>query len=115
MIGAFVHTLDRPRRFYGLAIILFGLVSLYSLRSIMIASRNIPVYAERAETWDARALQIEKDVSAGVENINVQAIDGAPVGGIRDFEVKGQGKPGYWINKCAARYYEVEAIDVLTP
>jgi hypothetical protein len=37
------------------------------------------------------------------------------VGGIRDFEVKGQGKPGYWINKCAARFYEVEAIDVSTP
>lgn len=52
---------------------------------------------------------------AGLTNITVHAIEGSPVGGIRDFDVQGQDKPGYWINTCAARYYGVETIDVIAP
>jgi hypothetical protein len=39
----------------------------------------------------------------------VYGIDGAPVGGIRDFV---SGGDGMWINHCAADYYGLEQIIV---
>jgi hypothetical protein len=115
ILGSLARRLDHSHRYYLLAVLLFFFTSLYTARTIWIASHNISLYSERARTWDQRALQIESGKRRGLVQINVTAIDGSPVGGIRDFDVKGQGKPGYWINKCAARYYGVEAIDVISP
>jgi hypothetical protein len=112
LIGAYIRGIDRARRLYVLAVFLFAISALYSVRSIWITGQKISLYAERAQMWDQRAAHIQEQIDVGLKNITVNAIDGAPVGGIRDFETKGQGKPGYWINKCAARYYGVDAIDV---
>jgi hypothetical protein len=112
LIGAYIRGMDRARRLYVLAVFLFAIGALYSIRSIWITGQKISLYADRAQMWDQRAKGIQEQIDSGLKNITIEPIDGAPVGGIRDFETKGQGKPGYWINKCAARYYEVEAIDV---
>jgi hypothetical protein len=110
--GALAGYMERSKRFYSVAVILFALVAIYSVRSIFIAGQNIPIYAERARLWDERERQIETSFSNGEASIVVGAIDGLPVGGIRDLEAKGQGKPGYWINICAARFYDVQEINI---
>lgn len=110
--GALAGQIDRSKRFYAAATILFLLVAVYSVRSIFIVGQNIPIYSERARLWDERESQIETAIADGADTIPVQAIDGLPVGGLRDFEAKGQGKPGYWINICAARFYGVDEINI---
>jgi hypothetical protein len=42
---------------------------------------------------------------AGQERVEVLAIDGLPVGGIRDFDPP--GKTGFWITRCAMDYYDL--------
>ncbi len=93
----------------------FMFVAAYSLYTVVNVGRQLSVYSQRAGLWDERDAQIRAAIQGGSTDIKVNAIDGMPVGGIRDFEVRGQGKPGYWINQCAARYYGVEAIDVVPP
>jgi hypothetical protein len=115
MLGALANHLDRSKIFHKIAVLLFMLTAIYSIRSLFIVGQNIPVYSARANDWDARAEVINTAISNGADVIYVNAIDGLPVGGIRDFDVKGQGKPGYWINRCAARFYGVTEINVSTP
>jgi len=111
-LGTLANQIDSSKKFNMAAIILFAMFVLYSVRSIFIASQHIPIYSERAELWDEREKQIETDIASGKEILTVNAIDGLPVGGIRDFDAKGQGKPGYWINICAARFYDVQEINI---
>ena len=112
ILGALARQIRQLERFYPVATILFVALSIYSIRSIFIASTYIPIYSARAVLWDARARQIETAIANGAEVVTVEAIDGLPVGGIRDFDAKGKGKPGYWINICAARFYDVQEINI---
>jgi hypothetical protein len=77
----------------------------YPLYSLSITAEKIPIYAGRAQAWDAREDTIQAAIAAGEERANVYAIDGLPVGGIRDFDP--QGKTGFWITKCAQDYYGI--------
>jgi hypothetical protein len=113
IIGLYANRVHVLQRLSLLAVVLIFVTFAYSVRSILISARNIPIYAERARIWDERDQQIRTAVLNGESGIFVQAIDGLPVGGIRDFDVKAQGKIGYWINRCAARYYGIGSIDVL--
>jgi hypothetical protein len=70
-----------------------------------VTAEKIPVYAQRAHEWDAREDTIQAAIASGEERANVYAIDGFPVGGIRDFDP--QGKTGFWITKCAQDYYGI--------
>jgi len=112
MLGVLTRQFDQSKRFYSVATILFILVAIYSIRSIFIAGQYIAIYSERAGLWDEREKQIETAIANGEDTLTVTAIDGFPVGGIRDFDAKGQGKPGYWINICAARFYDVQEINI---
>lgn len=80
--------------------------------TIVKASSWIPVYAQRTQTWDLRETVIEDALLAGSARVTVEAIDGLPVGGIRDFDPP--GKTGYWITRCAGDYYGIK-LDVLLP
>lgn len=90
--------------------LLIGILSLiYIARALFLASDLHPVYAQRAEIWDQRhavLLQAAEDDQAYIE---VPAIDGAPIGGLRDF----RDAPGHWVNVCAARVYGVGEISGL--
>ena len=70
-----------------------------------MTAENIPVYAQRAQAWDAREREIQAAIANGDEWVYVPGIDGLPVGGIRDFDP--QGKTGFWITKCAQNYYDI--------
>lgn len=74
--------------------------------TIFTASKNIPVYRERAELWDEREAIILSAIARDQARVEVLAIDGAPVIGIRDFDPP--DKRGYWISVCAMDYYEIK-------
>ena len=80
--------------------------------TIIKASSWIAIYAQRTQTWDLRETVIEDALLAGSARVTVEAIDGLPVGGIRDFDPP--GKTGYWITRCAGDYYGIK-LDVLLP
>ena len=77
----------------------------YPLYSLKVTAEKIPVYAGRTREWDAREAAIQEAIANGEERADVFAIDGLPVGGIRDFDP--QGKTGFWITKCAQSYYDI--------
>ena len=85
----------------GLAIAL-----IFPLYSIYNASQNIPIHRERARLWDQRTAAILSAIAEGQQRVEVLAIDGAPVGGIRDFDPP--GKTGFWISRCAMDYYGIK-------
>jgi hypothetical protein len=87
----------------ALAAILLLASYTFPLYSLKVTAEKIPVYAQRAREWDARDATIQTAIAAGEERAEVYAIDGLPVGGIRDFDPS--GKPGFWITKCAQDYY----------
>ncbi len=77
----------------------------YPLYSLKVTAEKIPVYAQRTREWDARESTIQSALAAGEERVDVFAIDGLPVGGIRDFDPP--GKAGFWITRCAMDYYDI--------
>jgi len=77
----------------------------YPLYSLTVTAAKIPVYAQRTREWDARQETIQMAIANGEGHVDVFAIDGLPVGGIRDFDP--QGKGGFWITKCAQDYYDI--------
>lgn len=74
--------------------------------TIFNASKYIPVYSQRARLWDEREAAILSAVERGDPRVEVLAIDGAPVGGLRDFDPP--DKKGYWISLCAMDYYGIK-------
>jgi hypothetical protein len=75
----------------------------FPLYSLTVTAEKIPVYAQRTREWDARQETIQAAIAAREERADVYAIDGLPVGGIRDFDPP--EKKGFWITKCAQDYY----------
>jgi hypothetical protein len=73
--------------------------------TLTLTAGKIPVYASRARDWDTRQAVIQAAITDGQERAEVLAIDGLPVGGIRDFDP--QGKGGFWITRCAMDYYDI--------
>jgi len=80
--------------------------------TMMDVTGLVPIYSQRTQAWDVREAVIQKGLDDGVARVTVTAIDGAPVGGIRDFDPK--GKKGYWITQCAADYYGIK-LDAVLP
>jgi len=77
----------------------------YPLYSLKVTAEKIPVYAQRAQAWDDREATIKSAIANGDERVDIVAIDGLPVGGIRDFDPP--DKSGFWITRCAMKYYDI--------
>jgi hypothetical protein len=88
-----------------LTVVLLLAAYAFPLYSLTVTAEKIPIYAQRAQAWDARESAIQTAIADGEERADVFAIDGFPVGGIRDFDP--QGKKGFWITKCAQNYYDI--------
>lgn len=84
----------------------------FPLYSLKVTAGKIPVYAQRTREWDARHAAIQSALADGEERVDVFAIDGLPVGGIRDLDPP--GKTGFWITRCAMDYYDIR-LRVLLP
>ncbi|MBV6402719.1 MAG: hypothetical protein CNIPEHKO_03032 [Anaerolineales bacterium] len=84
----------------------------FPILTIFSASKYIPVFSQRAQLWDEREATILSALENGQDRVEVLAIDGAPVGGIRDFDPP--DKKGYWITLCAADYHHIK-LQVILP
>jgi hypothetical protein len=91
--------------FSVIALILFAGNYLYFARTIVLESKGIPVFIERAKIWDERDSIIRQAVLAGKTSVQVRAIDGATMDHTKDLREKPGG-----INACAAQYYGLQEI-----
>jgi len=87
----------------ALALLIFAFI--FPIYSLTITAQKIPVYSQRTELWDVRNVHILDAVNHGDERVDALAIDGLPIGGIRDFDPN--GKKGFWITRCAMDYYGI--------
>ena len=79
---------------------------IFPVFTIFNASKYIPVYSQRAQLWDEREATILSAIERGDQRVEVIAIDGAPIGGLRDFDPP--GKTGFWISRCSMDYYDIK-------
>lgn len=92
------------------ATILIALLCLvYIGRSLTLAGDLQPIFSERASIWDQRNAILISAAQAGQYRVEVPAIDGLPIGGLRDFRQAAT----HWVNSCAARVYGVGEISGL--
>jgi len=84
----------------------------FPIFTVVKLTNLIPVYSQRTQAWDVRNAVIQTALHDNSNRVTVTAIDGLPVGGIRDFDTK--EKVGYWITQCAADYYGIK-LDVVLP
>ena len=84
----------------------------FPIYTIINATKWVGIYAQRTQAWDIREAAIHDAQLSGSPRVTVEAIDGLPVGGIRDFDPT--GKTGYWITRCAGDYYGIK-LDVVLP
>jgi hypothetical protein len=84
----------------------------FPVYTIITATNSVEIYSQRTRAWDIREAMIDDALLAGSTRVTVEAIDGFPVGGIRDFDPP--GKTGYWITRCAGDYYGIK-LDVVLP
>jgi len=103
LTGLALRELYTARWAETLALILLLASYAYPLYSLTVTADKIPVYAQRTREWDVRQETIQAAIAAGEDRADVYAIDGLPVGGIRDFDPP--DKKGFWITKCAQDYY----------
>jgi hypothetical protein len=96
----------------ALAAVLLLISLAFPAYTIVKTSSWIPIYTQRTQAWDMRETVIESALLAGSTRVTVEAIDGLPIGGIRDFDPP--GKTGYWITRCAGEYYGIK-LDVILP
>jgi hypothetical protein len=94
------------------AAVLLLILFAFPVYTFVQLSDLVSIYSQRTQAWDAREAIIQQALLADEIRVTVTAIDGLPVGGIRDFDPK--EKAGYWITQCAAEYYGIK-LDVVLP
>jgi hypothetical protein len=104
-IGITLRELFKTRWLEPIALVLLLIAYLYPIHSLDITAQKIQVYSQRTELWDVRNVAILTAIQNGEERVDALAIDGLPVGGIRDFDPP--DKKGFWITKCAMDYYGI--------
>ncbi|GAB4504124.1 MAG: hypothetical protein Fur0043_11170 [Anaerolineales bacterium] len=97
---------NAPQWLYPLASFMLLLTYAWVTCSIVLTAGKIHLYSQRAQAWDQRDAVIRQEAATTATSVHVPAIDGAPVGGIRDLDPP--GKTGFWITKCAERFYGVK-------
>lgn len=89
--------------------VLFAVAALYPLRAGWLSLNDIPDYRARAEAWDTRVIQINDLIAQGQTDLLIVQLDG--VEGVKELEVTEK----HWVNRCAAKYYEVNSIRTAPP
>lgn len=110
--GYSLHQLYAPTWLQATATVAALIALIFPIFTIYNSSKYIPVYSQRAQLWDEREATILSAVAGNQDRVEVTAIDGAPVDGIRDFDPP--DKKGYWITLCAADYYHIK-LQVILP
>jgi len=85
-----------------------ALAFVYPFRAALNAYQDLPAYRERAELWDLRDAYFIRHASAGELDIVAPGFSG--VDGVKELD----DRERHWVNKCAAAYYGVNTIRVLS-
>ncbi len=88
--------------------ILLAVAAFYPLRAAWISLADVPVYRARAEMWDEREAQIYNLREQGQTDLMIIQFDGLE--GVKELDVNAN----HWVNRCAAKYYEVDSIRAIT-
>jgi len=110
--GSALREVFKPQWLQVSATLLLLISFAFPVFTIVKLADLIPIYSQRTQAWDVRNIIIQTALHDGSKRVTVTAIDGLPVGGIRDFDTK--EKVGYWITQCAADYYGIK-LDVVLP
>jgi len=95
----------QPIRMAGLFLIL--VFCMYPLSTLDVRQSDLRFYKDRAALWDARNTEIYGQIDMGQNSLSVSALDSfAEIAELRD-------DPSYWVNKCAAKYYQVDSISAV--
>ncbi|MBL0344210.1 hypothetical protein [Candidatus Villigracilis affinis] len=89
--------------------VLLAVAAFYPLRAGWLALNDIPDYRTRAEAWDTRVIQINDLIAQGETDLLIVQLDG--VEGVKEMEITEK----HWVNRCAAKYYEVNSIRTAPP
>jgi hypothetical protein len=95
-------------KFKLISAILLAVTALYPLRAAWISLADVPVYRARAAAWDMREAQIYNLREQGQTDLIIIQFDGLE--GIKELDVNAK----HWVNRCAAKYYEVNSIRAIT-
>jgi len=89
------------------SLFLIFILYVYPLSTLDVRQSDLRYYLSRAALWDKRNAEINDQINMGKYIISVSALDSfAEIAELRDDE-------SYWVNQCAARYYEVESISAM--
>jgi len=95
----------QPIRVVGLFLIL--IFCMYPLSTLDVRQSDLRFYKNRAALWDKRNKEINDQIEMGKKNLLVSALDSfAEIAELRD-------DSRYWVNQCAAKYYQVESISAV--
>lgn len=106
------HVQFKPNKALGkwFVMTVFAVVAVvYPLRAaVNLYKSDIPEYRERAKLWDLRQDYIIRHAEAGERDIVIPGFSGV-------YHVKElDSNPNHWVNLCAAQYYGVDSIRVVS-
>ena len=80
---------------------------MYPLLTLDVRQSELLFYQNRAASWDKRNTEIKNQIELGKNDLAVSALDSfAEIAELRD-------DSSYWVNQCAAKYYQVESISAV--
>jgi len=89
------------------SLFLILILYMYPLSTLDVRQSDLRYYINRAALWDKRNVEINNQINIKKNNLSVSALDSfAEIAELRD-------NASYWVNQCAARYYEVESISAV--
>ena len=112
VVGSALWVVTKSTALNAAAIALLLISLAFPLYTLINVTDWVKIYAQRTQAWDVREATIHNALLTDSARVTVEAIDGLPVGGIRDFDPP--GKTGYWITRCAGDYYGIK-LDVVLP
>jgi hypothetical protein len=107
-----LHTLsnEAPSIFLRALVVLVSIaILLYPLYDARKIYSQVPDYRARSTAWDGRDAQILADKAQGLENIQVEEFDS--ISGISELSQDAD----FWVNGCAAQFYQVGMIEAKLP
>ncbi len=89
------------------SIFLIFILFMYPLSTLDVRQSDLRYYLNRAALWDKRNAEINYQIDIGKVDLSVFALD--------SFEEIAElmDNANFWVNQCAAKYYEVESISAL--
>jgi hypothetical protein len=87
-----------------MSIVILLLLSIYPLKGAWVEWQQLPQWKAVAQAWDERHAEILDRIETDENSLTVRAFDS--IGSVAELTAD----PNYWVNVCAANYYDVEEI-----